>query len=334
MSLRLAIVGCGLMTQQTHMPAAARSKALEVTALVDPDLGRAQALAAEYAVARVGRSLADVAQAVDAVLVVTPPHVRLAVVAEAFAHGLHVLSEKPLANTVAECEALQELADRNPALVAAGAHVYRFWPARRWVHDGLRDGSLGRPLRAFVSQGNPYSWKSASGYSVLKELVPGGVLINAGIHPLDSLLWWFGDAESVEYADDAVGGLESNVDLRLGFPGGVRAHLRMSRTSRFRHVIEIETTTCRLELPTYSRHRIDVVGGDSRQTRVIGEDSEDALAPAIAQLEDFARAVETGSTPAVGFREATRAVRLVEACYRSKRARPLPALAPLPGEVW
>ena len=55
MSLRLAIVGCGLMTQQTHLPAAARSKALEVTALVDPDLGRAQALAAEYAVARVGR---------------------------------------------------------------------------------------------------------------------------------------------------------------------------------------------------------------------------------------------------------------------------------------
>jgi len=334
MTLRLAIVGCGLMTRQTHLPAAMRCSALQVTALVDPDLESASKLAREYRVGHVGRTLAEVAAHIDAALVVTPPHVRVAVVAEAFAHGLHVLSEKPLANTVAECEQLQELAAQHPSLVAAGAHVYRFWPTRRWIRDGLRDGSLGQPLRAFVSQGNPYSWKSVSGYSVLRNLVPGGVLINAGIHPLDSLLWWFGDPERVAYLDDAIGGLESNADLRLGFAQGPEVHMRMSRTSRFRHVIEIETTTCKLELPTYSRHRIERLRDGKRETVIIGDESEDVLVPAIAQLEDFARAITAGTPPEVDFREATRAVRLVEACYRIKRARRLPTVAPIPGDVW
>ncbi len=334
MTVRLAIVGCGLMTQQTHLPAAMRCNGLHVTTLVDSNLERAQSLAAQFGVNHVGRTVAEIAEAADAALIVTPPHVRVEVVAEAFAHGLHVLSEKPLANTVADCEALQKLSAQHPTLIAAGAHVYRFWQSRRWVFDGLRDGSLGKPLRATVAQGNPYTWKSASGYSVLKELVPGGVLINAGIHPLDSLLWWFGDAQRIQYHDDALGGLESNADIRLGFPGGVETHIRMSRTSRFRHAIEIETTTCTLELPTYSRHRIDVVRGKSRESIVVGDESEDVLVPAVSQLEDFARAVRTGSAPAVDFQEATRAVRLVEECYRIKRARPLPAIAPLPGEVW
>lgn len=334
MTLRLAIVGCGLMTRQTHLPAAMRCNALQVTALVDPDQESAIELATRYQVGHVGCSLADVADHADAALIVTPPHVRVAVVAEAFAHGLHVLSEKPLANTVAECEAMLELAAQHPALVAAGAHVYRFWPSRRWIHDGLRDGSLGRPLRAFMSQGNPYSWKSVSGYSVLRNLVPGGVLINAGIHPLDSLLWWFGDPERIHYLDDAIGGLESNADIRLGFPEGPDVHMRMSRTSRFKHVIEIETTTCRLELPTYSRHRVDLIRDGKREAVVVGDENEDALVPTVALLEDFVRAIGSATPPEVDFSEATRAVRLVEACYRIKQARPLPAVAPLPGAVW
>lgn len=334
MSLRLAIVGCGLMTRQTHLPAAMRCGEWRVTALVDSDLESARGLAAQYGVDKIGCSLAEVAGVADAALVVTPPHVRVAVVAEAFAHGLHVLSEKPLSNTVAECEELLALAERHPGLVAAGAHVYRFWPTRRWVRDRMLDGSYGKPLRGFVSQGNPYSWKSVSGYSVLRKLVPGGVLINAGIHPLDSLLWWFGGAERIGYLDDAVGGLESNADIRLGFAGGVDLHMRMSRTSRFRHVIEIETTECKLELSTYSRHRIDVVRDGARETLVVGDESEDALMPSVAQLQDFARAITTGMPPEVDFREATRAVRLVEACYRIKRARPLPTVAPIPGDVW
>lgn len=330
----MAIVGCGLMTRETHLPAAMRCTSVRVAALIDPDLDRAKALADAHGVDRIGRSIAEVASAVDAVLVVTPPHVRIAVVAEAFAHGLHVMSEKPLANTVAECVQLLDLAQRHPKLVAAGAHVYRYWPTRRWVREGLLAGSLGDPLRVFVSQGNPYSWKSVSGYTVLRHMVPGGVLINAGIHPLDSLLWWFGDVERVAYMDDAIGGLESNVDLRLFFAGGPEAHLRMSRTSRLRHIIEIETTTCRLELATYSRHRIDVIRDGKLETLVVGDEGEDALVPSIAQLEDFSRAVATGSPPEVDFLEATRAVRLVETCYQIKRARPLPSVAPIPGQVW
>jgi len=55
-------------------------------------------------------------------------------------------------------------------------------------------------------------WKVASDFMFRKE-AGGGVLADTGAHLLDLLLWWLGDYESVEYCDDAVGGVEADCEL-------------------------------------------------------------------------------------------------------------------------
>lgn len=333
MNLRIAVVGCGLITEQLHLPAIIRADGVQAEALIDSDLSRAAMLARMFSVPHAVKSVSEVAEKVDAVLIATPPHVRVGVMRESLLHSLHVLCEKPLANTVAECEEMLRLAQTTDRVTAV-AHVYRFWPVREYLANAFRVNEFGRPLRVLAAQGNPYSWKSVTGYTVRREMVPGGVLINAGIHPLDTLLWWFGEASSFDYHDDALGGLESNCDVTVRFLQGVTARLVMSRTTRLKHVFQIETDSCQIELPTYSRHEFTVRQGNRSRTVRVAEPSDDPLLPAIAQIRDFAQAVKQGSSPRVSIAEGMRVISLVESCYQAKRSRPLPRLAPVPGELW
>ena len=128
-ALRLALVGCGAITRQMHLPTARRLAGVTVAALVDPDVSAAECLAAAFAVPRVAARLADVAADVDAVIIATPPHARPALAQEAFAHGLHAFCEKPLANTVAECEEMVRAARAAGRVLAVG-HMCRFFPVR------------------------------------------------------------------------------------------------------------------------------------------------------------------------------------------------------------
>ena len=110
---------------------------------------------------------------------------------QAFAAGLHVLCEKPLANSSTDCKIILEAA-RQAKRVLAVAHTYRFMPNRIHAHSLLQEKFLGRLFAVDVEQGDPADWPTRTGYSVRHELIPGGVLLNEGIHSLDTLFWWFG----------------------------------------------------------------------------------------------------------------------------------------------
>ncbi len=250
--LRLAIIGCGAITESLHLPAARLQDQLVVVALVDVDIAIAKRLAHAFHVPQYAATLDD-CENIDAVLLATPPHVRVSLVKQAVEKGYHVIAEKPLGNQAKDCE-LQIAAAHESRKVFAAAHLYRFWPSRQRIFEVIQSEQYGKVRRIDVSQGKPYSWKSVTGYTMQKELVPGGVLINAGIHPLDCLLWWLGDPTETKYVDDAIGGLESNCLLSMTFEKGREASLRMSRTSELEHFIRIQTSDALIDLPTYARH--------------------------------------------------------------------------------
>lgn len=332
-TLRLGMVGCGAITRQMHLPTARRLREVTVAALVDPDVRSAEGLAAECGVPRVAARLADVASAIDAVIIATPPHVRPALAEEAFGFGLHVFCEKPLANTVAECERMAGAARAAGRVLAVG-HMCRFLPVREDMRALCRRHGLGQVRRVLATEGKPYDWPSATGYTVRRELVPGGVMINAGIHTLDTLLWWLGDPESIRYLDDAIGGLESNVRLGMTFPGGVEASFRQSRTCLLPYSIRVEADHGSLVMSTtdVDKFAVEKAGRLTRHrcgpTPVTQEDCW------VRQLADFTTSIRTGTPPRVDGVEGTRVIRLVEACYGLKRARTRPEAAPLPGLTW
>jgi len=190
--LRVAVVGCGAVSQIHHLPALARSREARASALVDSDADRAGRLARTLAIPLVAASLAELAGEFDAAIVATPNHLHCRFALEALERGLHVLVEKPMALNAAEAERMVAVAAERRLVLAVGTE-FRFVPAYDWVRRVLAAGWLGRLRRFEMRVGVIPNWPYASDYVLRRETAGGGVLFDFGAHVLDLLLWWLGE---------------------------------------------------------------------------------------------------------------------------------------------
>src|SRR5262249_39333651 len=110
--VRVGLIGCGKVGQ-IHATALRALAEAELTAVCDVSAERTQAFADRYGV----RGFTDVDALlrdgqVEAVVIGTPHPLHAAPAVRAAAAGVHVLVEKPLAATVADCDAMLAAADR------------------------------------------------------------------------------------------------------------------------------------------------------------------------------------------------------------------------------
>ncbi|GAB5376848.1 MAG: hypothetical protein AcusKO_33100 [Acuticoccus sp.] len=148
-TLRVALVGCGLISLY-HLRAWQAAGA-EVVAVCDIDRGKAEARAAAFGVARVfddpatlfaegGFEAVDIAASVGA----HGPVARLAA-----DHGVHIMCQKPMTETVAEAEALiAEVGTRVRFMVHEN---YRFRPHYMTVRRWIAEGRIGTVRHAAIS---------------------------------------------------------------------------------------------------------------------------------------------------------------------------------------
>lgn len=143
-TLRVALIGCGGITLQNHLPGLALCPDTRVTALCDAD-----PVALERARQQTGVPVASTRfeeivsrEDVDAVIIATPNFTHAPIARAALAAGKHVLCEKPLALDAAEARALAAAADR-AGVRHMTAFTYRFVPAMRYLADLVARGDLG-----------------------------------------------------------------------------------------------------------------------------------------------------------------------------------------------
>lgn len=105
----------------------------------------------------------------------------------------------------------------------------------------MRNRVLGAPLSFAVLEGVSFAWPVRSTHPFERGR-GGGVLFDAGPHLIDLLQLWFGELELVEYAADAMGGVEANCTIRLTASHGVSGTVQMSREVFLpnRHIIHCE----------------------------------------------------------------------------------------------
>lgn len=313
--LRVAIVGCGAVTELCHLPAFAALR-WQPVALVDTNLARAQRLADRYG----GQALAEYHEAIglcDAAIIALPHHLHAAVAADFLSAGRHLLVEKPLALASTACETMVQQAASAGVVLAVG-HVRRYWHALRWVKAALDAGLLGA-LRSFdIRDGSADGWPAASAFFWSKATAGGGVTMDIGAHVLDLVRWWFGEVHSCTYADDDYGGVEADARMTLRLDDHLEGTVELSRLRTLRGTAVISGELGSLEVslagnrlsatPTaLLAHRFDGHRGD----QLPAQTGTDIF---VAQLSAWQAAI-AGRGEIVGGADGAAVVQLIDRLY-------------------
>lgn len=326
--LRVAVVGAGFIGAD-HVAAYRARDDVEVVAVVDADPGRAGLVAAPIG----ARAYADhrqmlAAEAPDALSVCVPTALHLPVALDAAAAGAHVLLEKPMAATVADCDAIATACTAASVTLMLGL-THRFHHELVEAHALIAAGAIGEPRLAldvfsFGEHGPWPAWyydRSQSG---------GGELMHDAVHLVDRLAWLMGSpivevfGRTSSYARD-IAGVEDGGAAVLTFASGALASLFVNESTYplradspsvpmpGRCELEIHGSRGTIRYRSWHELVVDLAG---EPTRVVSGGPRDEMSREVAE---FVAAVRERRPPSVGAAEGRRGVAVVQAIYESER---------------
>ena len=181
--LRAGIVGAGLIAVKKHMPAFRKQRGrVFLAAVCDLNEEAAREAASTFRIPGVYTDLFEMLaqEDLDLLDICTPPstHARLAV--EAMKHGCHVLIEKPMALSVADCDSIVSASKEFGAKVCIVHSDLFYWPFMK-AREVMEQGRLGsfRGMRIFLS--TPTDYMTSDGDHWVHKL-PGDVIAETGPH--------------------------------------------------------------------------------------------------------------------------------------------------------
>lgn len=141
--VRIGVAGANGAFGSKHLDALTKIDEVEIVAAMATTLDKADGVAHKYSIQNRFDNydqmlgLSDL----DAVILATPTQIHAEQGLKAMAAGKHVLIEIPMADTLADSEALVAK-QKETGLVAMAGHVRRFNPSHQWVHNKIIAGEL------------------------------------------------------------------------------------------------------------------------------------------------------------------------------------------------
>ena len=141
-SIKVALAGAGAFGIK-HLDAMANIDGVEVVSLVGRERDKTEAVARQYGIAHVATDLAEslALPEVDAVILCTPTQMHAAQTIACLEAGKHVQVEIPLADRLADAEAVAAL-QRRTGRVAMCGHTRRFNPSHQYMHRMIAAGDF------------------------------------------------------------------------------------------------------------------------------------------------------------------------------------------------
>ncbi len=185
MGIGWAVIGTGRVSKMM-IPAMKAAKDCQVVAVLSRDKSRAAAFAAEYGLERAYDSLDGLLRDPDihAIYVASPNGLHAPHTIKAAEAGKHILCEKPMAPTLAECHKMIDACQRCEVKLGIGFH-YRQYPAKQKAREIVAAGCLGRVLFADIKLEIPAH--RIPGWYSEPEMAGGGITYLAGVHRIDLL---------------------------------------------------------------------------------------------------------------------------------------------------
>lgn len=325
--LGYAIVGLGYYATQIIMPQFANCTHSRLTALVSGDPEKARRYAAEYGVPersiynyRNFDSIRDNPD-VDIVYVVLPNSMHAEYTIRAAQAQKHVLCEKPMAVSVAECEAMIAACRKAGKKLMIGYRSH-FEPHNLHAMRLRREGALGR--LGFVEAESGFPIGDPTQWRLKRALAGGGSLMDIGIYSVQALRYISGEEpnsvtarESTDRSNPRFREVEDRLHWTFTFPSGLIGGGFSSYSSGHNHVrltgdkgwVDLEPAT------GYGGHRMRT-RIDNREEQVTPP-AGPAVNQFVGQLDHMSECVRSGREPIVAGEEGLRDMRIMEAIYRS-----------------
>jgi 1,5-anhydro-D-fructose reductase (1,5-anhydro-D-mannitol-forming) len=236
--IRWGLIGASTIAREWMIGAMRAQPDGEVVAVMSSSAERAKAYAAENGIARaydsVDALLAD--PEVDAVYVSTTNELHKDQTIAAARAGKHVLSEKPLALSIADAEAMRDACAAAGVVMGTNHHL-RNAGTHRAMRQAIKDGLIGKPLSARVFHA-VFLPPHLQGWRINNPGAGGGVALDITVHDADTLRFVLDD-EAVEVAamtqasGMASAGLEDAVMTIARFRSGLIAQTHDGFTSKY-----------------------------------------------------------------------------------------------------
>ena len=327
-----AIVGLGSYAINQVIPGFADARGSKMTAFVSGNPQKARDLGARYGVERLydyGNYDSIAADpTIDCVYIVLPVGLHAEYSIRALEAGKHVLCEKPMASTSAECEAMIAAARANDRQLGVGYRVH-FEPHNREALRRIRAGEIGAMRYIQCDHGfnasldyPPHKWR------LEKALGGGGSMYDVGIYGINTSLMML-EEEPVEvsaaYAypkdDPRFAEVEGGIEWRMAMAGGTTVSGSSSYSyspyvSR-QHYLGADASIEMQPATTYDDNNIVMAGGGQPRREIGAGNPMSQFAAQIDGFSEAARANRPHLTPGeMGLRD----IRLIEAMYRSADA--------------
>ena len=355
--VRYGIVGVGMMGQE-HLRNLLAVDGAVVTALADPhersisDARGWLPAGSEIATFADHRDLVS-ADVCDAVVIATPNHTHADVLLDLLDSDLHLLVEKPLCTTVADCRTVMDAAEGRAAVVWVGLE-YRYMPPVARVVRDAHAGTVGR-LRMVALREHRFPFLDKVGGWNRFSRNTGGTLVEKCCHFFDLMAHLVGErpvrvmasgAQDVNHLDERYDGeipdILDNAYVIVEFPGGARGMLDLcmfAEASAHQEELAVVGDVGKLEafLPdsvVRTGLRADGPGGVVTEAVHDPRVRHEGFHHGSSYLEhlDFLAAVRSGGRPAVGLEDGLWSVATGVAAHRAIDERRPVDLAEVLGE--
>ena len=312
--MRWGIVGAGLHAEQRIVPAFAKTKAERLHGVVGSSEAAATAFSQRVGSPRVYASIEALAAdpAIDAVFITTPNDQHRRQTEIVAAAGKHVLVEKPMALSEADCRAMIDAAQKARVRLGVGFQA-RHHPVHRAIRELVAAGELGDVVLVRGEWHSSYGpWKN---WRADPRRAGSDVLGAIGVHVLDLMCWLAGaEVRDVSALVDraAETGQDQTIACTLAFLNGAIGTATFTRRSMWPlNSINVWGTK-----GTASGVGTLGMSPSGLLRRTTGQQVADATFPVpdlyAAQFEAFAEAVARGEEPNASGMDGLRSAQIAE----------------------
>lgn len=313
---KIALIGCGAIAEKYYLPALAKHHhLLENLILVDHDKTRLEKFATQFRIRNYAVDYRGVLENVDGVIIALPIELHHPISMEFLSRGVHVLCEKPLAESTDKAREMVEKAQQTGAILAVN-YLQRLIPSFIKVKNLLVEKKFGEPLLLKYFVGEKFDWPTVSGFYFNSNISARGILRDRGAHVIDHICWWLGGKPNLlSSQNDSFGGSDAVAHVQFT-RNKCFGEVKLSWLSSFpcKYFIKCQGGIVEGDVYDYQSVVITEDSGRKKRVKLPPETKSDI---GFRMVTNFINVIYEDGKPLVPGSDVLDSIQFIDECYKS-----------------